>query len=189
MTTQEVISKLTAWVQETVCDKLQFKRATEYGQAAAAEYKYTLVKPCAYEVALPANAAEYDKEGEADAPITAPCVIVTSSGNGTVNTRAGWVETPISLRVQTWNPGLHVTDEAGNPSFTVTAEGWRDLAIFIDRIAKELADAELPAGLALSTQIQTKLPDVENNNYYPYYRGTVEFSVTHNRRIKPKFDI
>lgn len=189
MTTQEVISNLSAWLKEAVCDKLELKRATEYEQASAEGYKYTLVKPAVYEVTLPANAAEYDKEGDTDAPIVAPCVTVTCSGTGTLNTRAGWVETPITLNVQTWNPGMHVTDADGNTGFAVTSEGWRDLAVFIDRITKELADAELPGGLVLSAEIRPTFPNVEDNQYYPYYRGRVEFSVTHNRRIKPKFNI
>lgn len=189
MTTQEVIDNLSAWLKEAVCSKQFLKRATVYEQAMHEGYEYSLVNPAVYEGTFPPDAAEYDSETEGAAPNVAPCIIVTCSGASTYNTKAGWIETPVTLKVQTWNPGQHGTDADGNPTFTVTADGWRDLAAFIDAIVKELANAEFPGGLGIADEIVFTLSEIEENPYYPYYRGTVEFSVTHSRRIKRKFDI
>lgn len=184
MTTQEVLSNFAEWLEKAVCQKLTFKKAVKLKRIEDAGYEYELVCPSVYVSTFPLTAAEHENT-EDSRPVVAPCVIVSSSGEGSINFATGLTETPVRLMLQVWNPGKHI--DSG--TFEVDADGYKDVASFIERILAELAKSELPAGLVVSNEARYSLPDVEENSFYPYYRGTVEFSVTHYRKIKPKFDI
>lgn len=192
MTTQNVLDNIAAWLESEVTPAVTLKKAVQFGVAEDEGYKHALVQPAVYVTTFPRTAAEHENE-EDSRPILAPSIIVYSSGASVINTATGAIDTPITLLVQTWNPGKHemISTENGEqvPAFRVDAEGWRDLASFVDRIISALAQAELPAGLALSTEINYTLPDVEDNNFYPYYRSEITFTATHYKRIKPKFNI
>ena len=192
MTTQEVLINFAVWLENTVCSKLAFKRAMKLKRVEAEGYEYELISPAVYVSTFPLTAAEHESEADSR-PVVAPCVIVSSSGEGSINFATGRTETPIQLMLQVWNPGKHisVTREDGHEeqAFEVDAEGYKDAASFVERILAELVKSELPGGLVVSNEARFSLPDVEENNFYPYYRGTVEFTVTHYRKIKPKFDI
>lgn len=187
MTTQQVISNMAAWLTEHTAD-LTYKRASLYEQAQAEDYAYTLVRPAIYELQLPINAAEHDKDAE-DAPITAPCVIVCSGGESTMSSKDGETTTSILLKLFTWNPGQHTMTEDGERAFTPDGEGWRDCTSFLDTVAKRMLNEELPAGCSMTGDITVSLPDVEDNPYYPYYFGTIQFDLVHYRRERTKFDI
>jgi len=189
MTTQQVIGNMADWLRSTVCSRVQGKRAALYGQASAEDYNYTMENPAVYESCFPANAAEWDKDDRERHPIVAPAMVLSASGESTLDTAHGIIETPLRILVQTWNPGKHAKDAAGNPVFAVDAEGWRDVACLTDRIVSELANAELPGGMLVTGDIRFELPDVEDNEFYPYYRASVEFSVSYARILKPKFNI
>lgn len=192
MITQQVLTNFAAWLEETVCKTLSYKRAVKLKMAEDEGYEYTLIKPAVYVSAFPLTAAEHESP-EDTRPAVAPCVIVSSSGEGSIDFATGRTETPIKLMLQVWNPGKHVNiklaDGQEERTFEVDEEGYKDVASFVERILAELAKSELPGGLVVSNEARYSLPDVEDNSYYPYYRGTVEFSVTHYRKIKPKFDI
>lgn len=192
MTTQEVLSNLAEWLNENVCSELTFKKAVKRRRVEAAGYEYELIRPAVYVTTFPLTADEHDSPDD-KRPIVAPCVIVCGSGEGSINFANGLTETPVKLMLQVWNPGKHVTytQEDGQivNDFEVDAEGYKDIATLVEHILAELAKSELPGGLVVSNEAQYSLPDVEENSIHPYYRGTVEFSVTHYRKIKPKFDI
>lgn len=192
MTTQTVLDNLAAWLQSEITPQVTLKKAVMFGVAEDEGYSFELVHPAVYVTTFPRTAAEHEKADD-DRPILAPAIIVYSSGMSTINTATGATETPITFLVQTWNPGKHdiITNEAGEkvPAFRVDAEGWRDLACFVDKIISALAQAELPGGLAISTAIDFTLPDVEENNFYPYYRSEITFTVTHYKRLQAKFNI
>lgn len=188
MTTQQVIQNLAAWLEEQTAD-LKAKRASEFSEVQAEGYEYQLVRPAVYELQLPINAAEHI-DGAAEAPITAPAIIVTSGGETTVETANGKITTAILLKIQTWSPGSHAETENGERVFTVDGEGWRDCVSFMDTITKRLADAEFPAGCSMTGNITCSYPDGDENPFYPYYIGTIQFELQHFRRLKGnKFDI
>lgn len=192
MITQQVLKNFAAWLEEAVCKKLSFKRAVKLSIAEDEGYNYTLINPAVYVSTFPLTSAEHESP-EDSRPVLAPCVIVSVSGEGSLDFASGKTETPVQLMLQTWNPGKHIiyTDENGNEvrDFEVDAEGYNDIAAFVECILEELAKSELPGGLVVSSEARYMLPNVEENDLYPYYRGTVEFSVTHYRKIQPKFDI
>ncbi len=192
MTTNEVLSNFAEWLEKTVCQGLTFKKAVKLKRVEDAGYEYELISPAVYVSTFPLTAAEHEST-EDSRPVVAPCVIVSSSGEGSINFATGKTETPIKLMLQVWNPGKHIaiTREDGQTekAFEVDAEGYKDVACFIERILSKLAESELPGGLVVSNEANYSLPDVEENSFYPYYRGTVDFSVTHYKKIKPKFDI
>ncbi len=192
MTTQSVLDNLAAWIESEVTPQVTLKKAVMFGLAEDEGYSFELVHPAVYVTTFPRTAAEHENEND-DRPILAPAIIVYASGTSTINTATGATETPITLLVQTWNPGKHdlITNEAGEtvPAFRVDAEGWRDLACFVDKIISALAQAELPGGLAISKNISYSLPDVEENNFYPYYRSEVTFTATHYMTLQAKFNI
>jgi hypothetical protein len=192
MITQQVLTNFAAWLEEAVCKKLQFKRAVKLAMVEDEGYEYTLITPAVYVSTFPLTSAEHESP-EDTRPVVAPCVIVSSSGEGSLDFATGRTETPVKLMLQVWNPGQHVaiTREDGHveKAFEVDAAGYNDVASFVERILEELNQSELPGGLVVSSEARYALPDVEENSFYPYYRGTVEFSVTHYRKIKPKFDI
>lgn len=192
MTTQSVLDNLAAWLKETVIPQVTLKKAVKLGLAEDESYKFELVTPAVYVTTFPRTAGEHESADDTR-PIVAPAVIVYSSGTSTLDTQNGAIETPITFLVQTWNPGQHVSsiDENGEqvPAFRVDAEGWRDLAFFVDRIISALEDATLPAGVRLSTDVSFTLPDVEENNFYPYYRSEVTFTVTHYKKYSNKYNI
>lgn len=188
MTTQQLISNLAQWLEEHSAD-LKYKRASEFSEVQAEGYKYKLTRPAVYELQLPVNAAEHI-EGEEEAPITAPAIIVATGGETTLDTATGQTDTQILLKIHTWNPGQHATDENGESVFTVDGEGWRDCVSLIDTITKRLADAEFPGGGSIAGEITSALPDGEENPYFPYYIGTIQFTLQHFRRPKgSKFNI
>lgn len=189
MTTQFIVDSLSAWLRESVCGKLQFKTAAEYQFASANEdYAFRLSHPAVYPAFFPHDAAEHN-EDDTQSPIVAPCIIVSADGQSTFNRADGWIETPITLSLQIWNPGTHYT-ENGIPSFQVGDEGWRDISVFCDTVVKAIAVAEFPGGLVLSGEsISFSLPDVEKNDFYPYYRAEIDFSVSYLRRLPNKFNI
>ncbi len=189
MTTQQVIGNMADWLRSTVCSREQGKRAALYEQAAAEDYAYTLVHPAVYESCFPANAAEWDSDAPERHPIVAPALVLSTAGESTLDTAHGRIETPLRLLVQTWNPGRHAKDADGNPVFAVDAGGWRDVACLVDRLVSELANAELPGGMLVTGDIRYELPDVEENEFYPYYRASVDFFVSYARILKPKFNI
>ncbi len=189
MTTQQVIGNMAAWLRSAVCSRVQGKRAALYEQATAEGYAYTLVAPAVYEACFPINAAEWDKDAQERHPIVAPALVLSTAGESTLDTAHGLIETPLRILVQTWNPGQHARDAEGNPVFAVDAEGWRDLACLVDRLVTELANAELPGGMLVAGDIRFELPDVEENEFYPYYRANIEFSVSYARILNPKFNI
>lgn len=192
MTTQSVLDNLAAWLEKEVTPQVTLKKAVQFGLAEDENYKFELVRPAVYVTTYPREAGEHESANDSR-PIVAPSIIVYSSGASTLDTKSGAIETPITFLVQTWNPGQHESriDENGDkePAFRVDAEGWRDLAFFVDRIVSALEDATLPAGVKLSTEITFTLPDVEENNYYPYYRSEVSFYVTHYKKISNKYNI
>lgn len=188
MTTQQVIRNLAAWLEEQTAD-LEYKRASEFSEVQAEGYKYELTRPAIYEVQLPINAAEHI-EGAEPAPITAPAVIVTSGGETTIETATGKITSTILLKIHTWDPGQHSTDENGEGAFTVDGEGWRDCLSLMDAISKRLAEAEFPAGCCLTGDIICSYPDGDENPYYPYYIGSIQFDIQHFRTLKNnKFNI
>lgn len=189
MTTQQVMENIAAWLRETVCNHAQGKRAALYEQAAADGYDYTMAATAVYEACFPANAAEWDKDVKEHHPIVAPAVVVSTAGESTMDTAHGTIETPLHFLIQTWNPGKHAHDAEGNPAFVLDSEGWRDVACLTDRIVNALANAELPGGMLVTGDIRYELPDVEDNEFYPYYRAGVDFSVSYARILKPKFNI
>lgn len=187
MTTQQVIRELAKWLEEHTAD-LTYKRASLYEQAQDEDYQYTLVRPAIYELQIPVNAAEHNKDAE-DAPITAPCIIVTSGGETRTSTKDGEITTSILLKAYTWNPGQHTVTAEGERAFVPDGEGWRDCTSLLDVLTKRLANEELPAGCALTGDITASYPEVEDNPYYPYYLGTIQFDLVHFRREKTKFNI
>ncbi len=188
MTTQTAITALAEWLRAEVCPGLRFKVAAKFKVASDAGYQYRLATPAVYETYFPATAAEHGKDDD-DRPQFAPCIIVTIAGQSTFSTETGMVEYPFNLLLQTWNPGEHGINENGEPVFTESAEGWRDVANLADTIAKKLAEAECPGGLCVTDDIVTTLPAAEGNEFYPYYRAEVAFTATAARRLAPKFDI
>lgn len=189
MTTQEIIDGLTGWLTYEVCRNLQFKTAAEYEAASADGYDFQLSHPAVYAAFFPHDAAEHNGDNSAS-PIVAPAIIVSADGQSSFNRADGWVETPITLSLQVWNPGIHFVDENGVPGFRVGDEGWKDIAVMTDWVVKAIATAEFPGGLTLSGEsINYTLPDVGENEFYPYYRSKIEFSVSHLRRLPSKFNI
>lgn len=192
MTTQTILSDFAKWLEQTVCSRLKFKVAMNIKRAEDAGYEYKLVNPAVYVSTFPLTAAAHDSVND-KRPVVAPCVIVSGSGEGSIDFATGFTETPIQLMLQVWNPGQHIEITNSNgikeKAFEVDANGYKDVACFVECIIDELAKSELPGGLVVSKDAQFSLPNVEENTFYPYYRGTVEFSVTHYREIKPKFNI
>ena len=182
MTTLQLIRNLAKWLEEQTAD-LKFKRASEFSEVQAEGYQYKLTRPAVYELQLPVNAAEHIEGGEEN-PITAPAIIVATGGETTLDTASGMISTQIQLKIHTWNPGHHAEAENGESVFSVDGEGWRDCVSFIDTITKRLADAEFPGGASLTGEITNALPDSDENPYYPYYIGSIQFELQHFRRPK-----
>lgn len=181
MQTQQVYKQLAEWLRENTAD-LAFKRASIYEEAQAAEYQYKLVAPAVYELMLPLDAAEHEKD-KAEAPITAPSIIITNGGEITQSTKTGRVEMPILLHVAVWNPGKHTVDENGDPAFAVDGEGWRDCVHLMDAIKTRLANSELPAGCEMTGDIIAS-PPANDDPHYPYYFATVQFTIAHFHRLR-----
>ncbi len=188
MTHQQAITLLATWLREEVCANLRYKVATVYKVAQDAGYEYELAAPAVYETYFPRGAAEREPK-VANRPVMAPCIIVTISGQSTLATQDGMLSLPFRLLLQTWNPGSHAVDEDGKPCFRVDAEGWRDVASFADVVAKAIAEAECPGGLAVTDDILTTLPEASENDFYPYYRAEIAFTASAARRITSKYGI
>lgn len=187
MNTQQLYKALATWLRENTAD-LSFKRASLYEEAVAEEYSYTLTAPAIYELMLPMNAAEHEREKE-DLPITAPSIIIQNGGEITYSTQNGRAEFPILLLVNTWNPGKHTETENGERGFTPDGEGWRDCVHLMDTIKNRLANAEFPAGCELTGNI-TISPPSHDDQTFPYYFGTLQFTLATFRRFnETKFDI
>lgn len=165
MTMTKLIDDLTEWLQEEVCNKLVFKKASIKGDV---NYEYELVHPTAFPCFCP-------PQDKTNLPITPS---VTVQVDNAVDDLENESTVNIALVVAVWNTGTH--DNRGEvPKFEKTLDGWRDLWCFIDNIRQAIRNNFSVADYKVvgDVNIRPLAGDSAIMGTYPYFFGEVTFTV------------
>ncbi|MBD5469213.1 MAG: hypothetical protein HDR21_13870 [Lachnospiraceae bacterium] len=192
MTTKEIIEKITAWVNESICSKIKLKLPDDDMNDARYEVKF--VNPAAFPLFVPAK----DRmPPNVEAPIPSIAVQLLE---GSDNIKNGIRTLKIRLCLSTWNPGTHPGEkqipvenvaalggysyqpgDTESEKYNRTGEGWKDLYNFQDIALSQLEGEELFADIRMDmNEPITYGPFTEDGviwDYYPYWSGWIAFTV------------
>lgn len=192
MTTKEIIEKITAWVDEAICSRIELKLPND--EANDGRYQVKFVNPAAFPLFVPAK----DRmPPNVEAPIPSVAVQLLE---GSDNIKSDIRKLKIRLCLSTWNPGTHpgekwipVEDDAAlggyshrqgdieGERYKRTGEGWKDFYNFQDIALSQLEGAGLFADIRIDMDEPiTYGPFTEDGaiwDYYPYWSGWIAFTV------------
>ena len=159
-----IIDDLTAWLQNEVCDKLEYKKPAERGSKEGAGYDYKRVKPTAYPCYCP-------PQDMAQVPAAPSVTIQIDNFSDDLN---GENDINIALVFVIWNTGEHTSG-----GFKKTFDGWRDLWQFMDKTRGEIKKNVSIAGYEVTSDIKGRPlhGDSAILGTYPYFFGELTFSI------------
>lgn len=158
----KLIDDLTEWLQEKVCDKLEFKKASIKGDAS---YQYELVHPTAFSCYCP-------PQDKTNLPTTPS---VTVQIDNVADDLENESVVSVALVFAVWNTGTH--DNRGEPKFEKNLDGWRDLWQFIDTARRAMREEFSIGGYTITGDISSRPLSGESAimGTYPYFFGEVTF--------------
>lgn len=162
----QLLDDLTKWVQESICNELEFKKPSARGDAS---YEYELLKPTAF----PCFCLPQDKTSLPSSPSVT--VQIDSFADDLTNESVA----SIALIFSVWNTGTHSRNEDGTPTFEKNHDGWRDLWRFIDKARQAIREHFCVAGYEVKSEISGRplSGDSAIMGTYPYFFGEVTFTI------------
>lgn len=203
MSIVNVIDRVRAWSEKSICDKVLLKAAPAEGEAADGGYKYKLVHPAAFPMYVPTK----DRlPPPVLSPIPSLCVRVLDGADSLVDS-SGAVN--IQLGLSAWNPGTHAKDlydcsvvgdgliafkqhttPDGDSYFVQDAAGWRDAWNFLDVARREIEAAKTIDGLQIDQRVGVKFGPYQEQDsipdFYPLWFAWLTFGVRY-PIVTPKY--
>ena len=176
MQLNEVIDNLTAWVQENICDGMEFLKPSDSGMST----NYELVTPTAFALYVP---PKDQLPPDVDQQLPSVCVQLKE---GTDDMEKNKRSLKFRLAYSTYRPGHfeEVTDTEGNTSveFTRDANGWKDLWLWVSKSIHKIQSEMYIEGVKVerSTPIKYGHFQIDDNlvEAYPLWYAWIELTVT-----------
>lgn len=202
MTTVDVIDRITQWVADNVCPKVQLKLPNDDKGDGSYTDTYELVNPAAFAMYIPTT----DRLPEGvKSSVPSVCVRMVE---GQDDLQAGTGRAEILLSFSAWNTGEHGFDtfhpDPDNPGsykrkpkeeaakvFARNGDGWRDTWNFLDTTRREVENAEALNGIRIIKEEGVKygLYKEDDNllGQYPLWLAWLSFSVEYGNTRIPSY--
>lgn len=165
MTIVQAVKGIAAWINEKVCPRISFKKASDTVQDAG--YAAKEAHPRAYPMFYPGKDKLPAGEDWAE-----PFILVTPI-KGVRNALQGRQTLTVQLTFRTWNPGTHGQELGEENSFQPNIEGWQDVENLLDWTLREIENEEYINGLHFVASSDTEygllVKDGQYIDEYPYF--------------------
>ena len=174
MELNEVVDKLTAWVQENLCNGTELLKPVVRGGEMSSDYE--LVTPKAFSLYVPPK----DQLPPSNSfHIPSICVQLTKGTDDMVENERSL---GFRLAFSAYRPGNFVENDKGEVVFERNANGWKDLWLWVSKSVNKLQTDMYIEGVKVdkATPITYGHFQIDENmvDAYPYWYAWVELTLT-----------
>ena len=172
MQLNEVIERLTSWVQVNICDSMELLKPSKDGMST----DYELITPVAFPLYIPPK-----DQLPPDVAQQAPAVCIQLK-EGTDDLKGNERSLKIRLAFSTYRPGSFTENEKGEVVFVRNADGWKDLWTWISKAVNKIQSEMYIEGVKVDRTVPMKYGPFSIDDTlvdaYPLWYAWIEFSVT-----------
>lgn len=171
MQLNEVIERLTSWVQTNICDGMELLKPSDNAMST----EYELVTPTAFPLYIPPKDL-LPPDVSQQAP--AVCIQLKEGSDDLKNDNRSL---KIRLSFSTYRPGHFTPDDDDEVVFSKDADGWKDLWAWISASLNRIQSEMYIEGVRVDRNVQMKYGPYQIDDTlvdaYPMWYGWIEFSV------------